>query len=146
MLERQECLQQGNQCDSNSKNNEIYPELINNAIELINKNYAELYGVEEIAEELMVCKCHLVRAFSAATGLPPGKYLTSVRISKAKMLLVNKDYSVEVIATLSGFSGANYFCKVFKKSTGKSPLAYKNNMNSAEHEPEMTEMEKRLFI
>lgn len=131
----------------NSENTESnYSELIGNAMELIQKNYADLYGVEELAEELAVSKCHLVRAFSAAAGISPGKYLTAIRIAAAKKLLLSKDYPVEVVATLSGFSGANYFCKVFKKATGKTPLEYKNNVRPQEPEPEMTEMEKRLFV
>jgi len=136
-----------NQYDLSRNNEEMhYPELIGNAIELIHINYAELYGVEEVAEELAVSKCHLVRTFTAAVGVPPGKYLTEVRLETAKKLLLSKDYPVEIVATLSGFSGANYFCKVFKKYMGVSPLAYKNKFRPQEPEPEMTEMEKRLFV
>ena len=143
------CLQQKpeNQYDTSRNNTEpCYPELVENAVELIHINYAELYGVEEVAEELAVSKCHLVRTFTAAVGVPPGKYLTEVRLATAKKLLLSKDYPVEIVATLSGFSGANYFCKVFKKYTGLSPLAYKNKFRLQEPEQEMTEMEKRLFV
>lgn len=123
-----------------------YPELIQHAIALILKNYAQLYGVEELAQELSVTKCHLVRTFAASVGIPPGKYLTAVRIAVSKHYLTGKDYPVEVVATLSGFSGANYFCRVFKSETGQSPLAYRRNGYPAEPLPEMTEMEKRLFL
>jgi len=136
-----------NQYSLSAENAEpCYTELVGNAIELIHINYAELYGVEEVAEELAVSKCHLVRTFTAAVGVPPGKYLTEVRLETAKKLLLSKDYPVEIVATLSGFSGANYFCKVFKKYMGVSPLAYKNKFRPQEPEPEMTEMEKRLFV
>lgn len=123
-----------------------YPELIQHAIALIHKNYAQLYGVEEVAQELSVSKCHLVRVFSASVGIPPGKYLTAVRIAVSKRYLVDKDYSVDVVATLSGFSGANYFCKVFKSKTGQSPLEYRRTSYPTRSCAEMTEMEKRLFL
>jgi transcriptional regulator GlxA family with amidase domain len=68
-----------------------------------------------------VSKSHLVRTFSAAIGVGPGQYLIAVRVDAAKALLVHRDYSLEVIASLCGFSGANYLCKVFKKHTGLTP-------------------------
>ncbi len=123
-----------------------YPELVQHAIALIHQNFAQLYGVEEIAQELSVTKCHLVRIFSTAVGIPPGKYLTAVRIAVSKRYLSGKNYPVEVVATLSGFSGANYFCRVFKSETGQSPLEYRKSRYPQEHSSEMTEMEKRLFL
>ena len=59
------------------------PPLVQAAIEDIRANYAGLYGVEELSERLGVSKSHLVRTFTAAVGVPPGKYLTTVRIEAA---------------------------------------------------------------
>ena len=135
------------QCDEGHENDQTtYPELIVHALALIHKNYAELYGIEELSEELMVSKCHLIRAFSSAVGITPGKYLTAVRIAESQILLCGKDYNIEVVATLCGFSGANYFCRVFRQKTGISPLMYRKNMSSGTFEAETTEMEKRIFL
>ena len=60
-------------------------------------------------------KSHLVRTFTAAMGVPPGKYLTTVRIEAAQRLLLHREYTLDVVASLCGFSGANYLCRVFKK-------------------------------
>ena len=97
------------------------PPLVAAAIEDIRRNYAGLYGVEELSERLGVSKSHLVRAFTAALGVSPGRYLTSVRIEAAMRLLLHREYTLDVIASLCGFSGANYLCRVFKKTTGQSP-------------------------
>ena len=56
------------------------PPLVQAAIADIRANYAGLYGVEELSERLGVSKSHLVRTFTAAIGVPPGRYLTTVRI------------------------------------------------------------------
>ena len=80
-----------------------------------------LYGVEELSERLGVSKSHLVRTFTAAVGVPPGKYLTTVRIEAAQRLLLHREYTLDVVASLCGFSGANYLCRVFKKKPA-SPL------------------------
>lgn len=101
------------------------PPLVADAVLAITENYAGLYGVEELSTQLGVSKSHLVRVFSAAMGTPPGQYLTRVRVAAAKQLLAQREYTLEVVATLSGFANANYFCKVFKKETGQTPNAFR---------------------
>lgn len=101
------------------------PALAAQAAALIRERYAGLYGVEELSEELGVSKSHLVRVFKAAMGITPGQYLTEVRLEAAKLLLARREYPLEVVASLCGFSGANYLCRVFKKATGLSPAAFR---------------------
>ena len=66
------------------------PPLVQAAIEDIRQNYAGLYGVEELSERLGVSKSHLVRTFTAAVGVPPGRYLTTVRVEAAMRLLLHR--------------------------------------------------------
>ena len=105
-----------------------YSLLIATAIEEINESYSELFGISELAESLQVNKSYLIRRFSKEVGISPGKYLQAVRINRAKKLLAKPQYSLEVIAALCGFSGANYFCKAFKKETGETPTTYRNRI------------------
>ena len=95
------------------------------AMAAIRKNYASLYGVDELAAALGVSKGHLVRSFKAAAGVTPGRYLTSVRVEAAKQLLRSTDAPLELVASLAGFSGANYLCRVFKAETGRTPAAWR---------------------
>ena len=53
------------------------------------------------------------------------RYLTSVRIEAAMRLLLHREYTLDVVASLCGFSGANYLCRVFKRETGLSPAAWR---------------------
>lgn len=125
------------------------PPLVAAAIEDIRKNYAGLYGVEELSERLGVSKGHLVRTFTAAVGISPGRYLTSVRIEAAMRLLLHREYTLDVIASLCGFSGANYLCRVFKKTTGQSPTQWRvlaGRSALPELSPEQQRLEQELFI
>ena len=99
--------------------------LVAAAAAAIRENYAGLYGVEELSVQLGVTKEHLVRVFHRQMGRTPGQYLTAVRLDAARQLLAHREYTLEVIASLCGFSGANYFCRVFKKETGLTPQAYR---------------------
>ncbi len=40
-------------------------------------------------------------------------------------LLLHREYTLDVVASLCGFSGANYLCRVFKKETGQSPAQWR---------------------
>lgn len=112
------------------------PALVSSALALIREQYANVFGVEEIADMLQVSKSHLIRVFSAFTGISPGQYLTNVRIEEAKRVLLHAAIPLEIVANVSGFSSANYFCKVFKKQTGITPAAWRqNNQNQTPASP-----------
>lgn len=121
------------------------PPLVATAIAYMRENYAGLYGVEELSESLGVSKSHFVRVFKAAMGIPPGQYLTNVRIDAAKQLLCHREYPLEVVASLCGFSGANYLCRVFKKATGKSPTAWRTSA-IPQYPSEQMPLEQELYI
>ena len=124
------------------------PPLVEAAIEDIRRNYAGLYGVEELSERLGVSKSHLVRTFTAAVGVPPGRYLTTVRVEAAMRLLLHREYTLDVIASLCGFSGANYLCRVFKKETGQSPAQWRALAGQTVRSlsPEESRREQALYI
>ena len=123
-----------------------WPPLIQEAVRIIRTRYGSLYGVEELADELGVTKTHLVRSFHAALGMTPGRYLTETRIEAARQLLA-RGHSLEVVATLCGFSGANYLCKVFKKETGLSPAQYRATVQPAPAAQPLTDSaEASLFL
>ena len=116
------------------------------ALAAIRQNYMALYGVEELREQLGVTKSHLVRAFKQALGVPPGKYLTNVRIEAVKTLLLTDQYSLEMIAGLTGFSGANYLCRVFKREVGISPAAWRAAAAPPPVVPKLPPRSEEMFV
>jgi len=113
--------------------------LVAQAIAAMRHNYANLYGVQELSDALGVSKSHLVRAFRDATGTTPGRYLTTVRIEAAKQLLRSTDAPLELVASLAGFSSANYLCRVFHTETGSTPAAFRA---AADHGPDTLKMDE----
>lgn len=122
------------------------PALIAEAVAAIHENYAGLYGVEELSEQLGVSKSHLVRLFRCQMGVTPGRYLTQVRLSAAKALLAETSHPLEVVATLCGFAGANYFCRVFKKETGQTPAAFRAAAEHTQSTRKLRELEEMLYM
>ena len=93
--------------------------------------------------------CELADTFTAALGIPPGRYLTRVRVEAAQRLLLHREYTLDVVASLCGFSGANYLCRVFKKETGQSPAQWRalaGHTAQSGLSPEEALREQELYI
>ncbi|HJB40075.1 MAG TPA: helix-turn-helix transcriptional regulator [Candidatus Ruthenibacterium avium] len=112
------------------------PPLVTQAVLIMRQDFASLYGIDDLSARLGVSKSHLVRIFHDAMGVPPGQYLNHIRLEAAKALLAHRNDSLEMVSHLCGFSGANYFCKVFKKHTGMTPAAFRAANTGKEILPE----------
>jgi AraC-like DNA-binding protein len=83
-----------------------------------------IYGVLPVGEmlsELGVSASTLARAFHNYTGLSQHQYFLQMKISKAKVLLEEKDKSIKEVALLLGFEDQYYFSRFFRNRTGMSP-------------------------
>lgn len=81
---------------------------------------------DELASAFFVGKTQLNRKVKAITGYTTTEYILQIRISMAKQLLVKTDYSIGEIASRVGIDDLAYFSAVFRKSTGKTPSAFRN--------------------
>ena len=96
------------------------------AVEYIEKNYESHITVETLSAQANMSESRFFPCFKAEMGVTPVDYLNHYRISKAIILLVNReDLSVEEISTSVGFESATYFRRVFKTITGKKPSDYR---------------------
>lgn len=80
--------------------------------------------IEQVANHVGFSVSHLRNLFKQAYGIPPIKYLNSVRIQHAKELLSSDFFTLEEISSACGFSNVYYFSRVFKEYTGISPGQY----------------------
>ena len=95
------------------------------AIEYINLHYAEDVALEDVAAILGFDASYFCRIFKSATGATFIEYLNFVRISKAEKMLSRTVDSILSISESVGFASVSYFNRVFKKTRGCSPRAYR---------------------
>jgi len=84
------------------------------------------YGIEEIGAIVIHRKCTVVtrKLFKEYSGMTPMDYKLNAMIGQAKQHLTYSERSVAEIAEMLGFSSATYFCRMFKKKTGVTPMEY----------------------
>lgn len=82
------------------------------------------FGVEKMAQEMMMSRTNLHRKIKSITGFPPSELIRSIRLRKAAKLILNKVDSVSQIAQVVGFDDYSHFSKAFKKHFGVSPTNY----------------------
>ncbi|MFC5529381.1 response regulator transcription factor [Cohnella yongneupensis] len=101
-------------------------DLIDNVRRYLDEHYMEPIGSDDLQDVFGYHKTYIANVFSDVVGIPPGKYLTKLRIDKAITLLNDrKDLSLRQIAEQVGYVDSLYFSKVFKIATGLSPKEYK---------------------
>jgi AraC-like DNA-binding protein len=66
---------------------------------------------------------HLVRAFSAAFGLPPHRYLTARRVDAARQRLLDGQSASDVAAAV-GFHDQAHLTRHFTRQLGVTPARY----------------------
>jgi len=98
---------------------------VQKALGYINEHFMEQLDVETIAAVCNLNSSYLQHLFSARLGHGIGEEIRMCRIHYACALLEASDRPIKNIALSSGFYNVDYFCTVFKRSMGISPLKYR---------------------
>ena len=101
----------------------------------IQNHYSDNLGLTDIAGKFHLNANYISTLFREQTGMTLCSYIEGVKMEKAKQLLQESSLSITEIALETGYSGSNYFSKVFKKYAGVSPKQYRkeNEMGAANY-------------
>lgn len=83
--------------------------------------------VEELAAMEFLGVSRYREVFRSITGVSPVEYVTRLRIERAKDILTQNNSSVAAVAESVGYANRNYFQRLFRKYTGKTPGEYRND-------------------
>lgn len=81
---------------------------------------------EELARLAGMSEVHFRRVFKRIYHMPPVKYITVMRVNRAKEYLACTEEPIGRVAELCGFSNTYYFSRVFKSETDMTPTAYRD--------------------
>ncbi|SCP99657.1 response regulator [Anaerobium acetethylicum] len=100
--------------------------MLNKIQEYVEENYAdEELSLMTAADHTGVSTGYLCALFKKEAGTNFVKYLTTVRMNKAKELLITTNKLTYEIAFDTGFSNPHYFSTTFKKCVGITPSEYR---------------------
>ncbi|RWY46071.1 helix-turn-helix domain-containing protein [Mucilaginibacter gilvus] len=85
--------------------------------------------VSNLAEKLNVSASYLSDMLRATTGQNMQQHIHNILIYKAKDILANTNLSASEIAFSLGFEFPQFFNKLFKNKTSRSPLEYRQSFN-----------------
>ena len=102
---------------------------ISHAISYIHGHINEPVTVEEIAGYVGLNRSYLSALFKKHTGLSPLQYIQTSRITKAEHMLQSSNLSIAAIANSCGYQNPESFMKIFKRSFGVSPSAYRKQFS-----------------
>ena len=91
--------------------------------EFIDSHLGEDLTVETLASQACLSPFHFARAFKAATGTAPHRYVTGRRIEYAKSLIAKGRLPLGIIAEMCGFSSQSHLTRCFKRIVGVTPGA-----------------------
>jgi len=107
------------------------PPNILKAIRYIEENFSEKINLTSCAKAASLSPYHFCRKFKKFTGMTPIKFVTQLRINKAKSLLAEEDMNITEVSEHVGFSDSSVFSALFKKMTGLSPREFKKSAQKA---------------
>lgn len=90
----------------------------------MDSRYADPLDLDLIAREAGYSRYHFIRAFRAAYGESPGRYLTRRRIERAQYLLRSANLTVTEVCHLVGFASLGSFSTRFRELCGVSPVQF----------------------
>ncbi|MER7008902.1 helix-turn-helix transcriptional regulator [Dactylosporangium sp. NPDC000555] len=100
-------------------------------IEVMRDRMGEPLTVDDLARAAMFSKFHFTRLFQRVTGVSPGRFLSALRLQKAKHLLVSTGMNVADISVEVGYNSVGTFSSRFSRSVGMSPTTYRRRAGYA---------------
>jgi AraC family transcriptional regulator len=96
----------------------------------LHEHLAESVSPVDLANLLGMSRSHFCRAFKASTGQPPHAWLMSLRVRRARELMMTTGRSLVDIALGTGFADQPHFTRVFTRFAGMTPGEWRRQTSS----------------
>lgn len=100
------------------------------AARLIRNNLSIHLSTDMVAQAACMSSSTLHRQFQKHFGTSPRKFANQLRISEAKRQLRVDNSSIEKVSANLAFSDVSHFARVFRRSVGESPAAYRKRRDA----------------
>jgi len=95
------------------------------ALRYIRNHACDGITVDDVAQQTAISRATLDRRFQRALQRSPKTEIDRIRVNRAKRLLVETEYKIAAIATMTGYAMAPQFVTAFKRLAGFTPGKYR---------------------
>ncbi|MDH2926661.1 AraC family transcriptional regulator [Lonepinella koalarum] len=81
--------------------------------------------LDDVADHTFISSSYLSRLYRKYFGIGFSQYIIERKMALAKILLRYSDLQINQISIELSYNDLNYFCRLFKKVTGKTPSEYR---------------------
>ncbi|MEZ5754573.1 MAG: GlxA family transcriptional regulator [Paracoccaceae bacterium] len=103
-------------------------EHLSRAIAIVEARMEDPLAPCELADLLGISTRQLERLFGRYLNTSPKRYITEMRLHRARNLIVQSEQSITGIAMACGFNSTSHFSKVYRSHFGISPLAQRTTL------------------
>ena len=100
--------------------------LMENFVNLLEKEYRTARTLAEYAKELGVTPTHLTRVCQQVNGKSASRLIQERVLAEARMMLTNTDHKILEISNHLGFSSPAYFTRLFSQKQGQTPKEFRH--------------------
>src|SRR5690242_10328892 len=101
-------------------------ERVKKVIELMQGDPSRSFSLAQMAESVNLSPPYFCYLFKSVTGVPPARYLKTLRMEQAATLLTTTFLSVKEIVRRVGCTDESHFVRDFKRIYGVTPSEYRN--------------------
>ncbi|MGA2137125.1 MAG: AraC family transcriptional regulator [Bryobacteraceae bacterium] len=94
---------------------------VNRALERIHHDYARELSVDDLADTAGMSPSAFHQNFKTVTSTSPLQYLKTIRLHKARMLMVHEGLRAGIAAERVGYESSSQFSREFKRLFGAGP-------------------------
>lgn len=103
------------------------PQNMKSILAYVNKNFASIHSVSEIADIFSISISTIERYFKQYLSITPKQYLEDKKLQQA-CLLLRQNFSVTDVCFEVGYDDYSHFITIFKKKFGTTPLKFKKSI------------------
>ena len=85
-------------------------------------------NLEAVSNHVGLSRVYFCKLFHQMEGISFSAYLKTIRIEKAKQLLMTTNLKIFEVSSAVGFSHAKYFGQVFKQEVGQTPVEFQKHI------------------
>src|SRR6266849_6689334 len=105
---------------------------VERAIQIMHTHLHEVLPLEDLASVACLSPSHFHRVFCRLIGIPPGEFLSALRLQAARRLLVTTSLSVIDICFEVGYTSTGSFTSRFTQRVGLSPRVLRQRAHEFE--------------